>query len=139
MQIITTGNAYIGNDLQVGEAGTIVEFDEGKSFRITPGANPTGHTKFIRGLFPMQDMLDQRTHVTCYRRHAGLSKRLVTAVAKRSILALLALTPVDGLFFLHFVLHRSQSGSLVGAVTEWWVGRAATGTPEVGAGFNFQG
>jgi hypothetical protein len=50
----------------------------------------------------------------------------------------LALAPPDGRFFRDLELHRLQSGSLVGAVAERLMGRAAAGTPPMDARFDFE-
>jgi hypothetical protein len=62
----------------------------------------------------------------------------VATVAESTILAVLALTPVDGLLLIHLVLHRRNTGSLVASIAKRWIGGTATGTPEMGAGLNLE-
>ena len=55
---LIAGNGGIGDDLEVAQAGAVVEFDKGKRLGIAAGADPPGHLELLTGFFALQDMLD---------------------------------------------------------------------------------
>ena len=54
-----TRSALIDDDLQIGQACSIIEFQEREPFGISPRSHPTLDDHRLQGLNPVQDVLDQ--------------------------------------------------------------------------------
>ena len=52
----------VGDDLEVAEAGAVIEFDKGKRLGVAAGADPTGHVEIVTGFAALQDMLEESAH-----------------------------------------------------------------------------
>ena len=59
---LVAGNAGVGDDLEIAEAGAVVEFEKRERLRIPAGADPAGDVKIIGGFLAAQDVLDQGSH-----------------------------------------------------------------------------
>ena len=64
MSMFRAGRAGIHDHLHVGEAGAVVQFEEGEALRVAPGADPAfdGH-RFLR-FGSGQDVFNQCAHVS---------------------------------------------------------------------------
>jgi hypothetical protein len=64
-EVFAAGDADIGDDLEVSEAGSVVEFDEGECFGVAAGADPSGDVEVIAGFFAVEDVFDEGAHGEC--------------------------------------------------------------------------
>lgn len=55
-------DACVGDDLQISEAGSVVEFEERKGFRVPAGPHPPGDVEVIGRLGALEHVFDQRSH-----------------------------------------------------------------------------
>jgi len=62
----------------------------------------------------------------------------MTTVAEGRILGGFAEAEVESLFLGHFKFQGLQAGAFVGAIAEGLIGTATTGTPPMGASFDFE-
>ena len=62
----------------------------------------------------------------------------MTAIAEWWVLGGFAHAEIERLFLWHFEFECLESGAFVRAITEWLVRTATTGTPPMGACFNFE-
>ena len=56
---LVAGDPGVGDDLEIAEAGAVVEFEEGECLGIPAGADPAGHVQVIGGLGATQNVLDE--------------------------------------------------------------------------------
>ena len=53
------GHAGVDHDLEVGQAGAVVEFEEGKALGVAPGADPAGDVEIVTGFLAAENVLDE--------------------------------------------------------------------------------
>ena len=59
---LVAGDPRVGDDLEVSEAGAVVELEEGKRLGVPAGAHPACDVEVIGGFGAFEDVLDKRSH-----------------------------------------------------------------------------
>ena len=60
--VVVAGDAGIGNTLDVGQAGAVIHFQEGKLFGVTAGADPAFDGNGVFSCLATEGVFNERSH-----------------------------------------------------------------------------
>ena len=72
--VVVAGDASVGDHLDAAEAGTVIQFKEGKRFRVAPCADPSGERDGVEWAWAGEGGFDGQLHGASVRGREWLSK-----------------------------------------------------------------